>query len=655
MSIVGRFAVAFYVVFLASCGGGGGGSSSTPPPTSGSGTDTTISGVAAVGAPLVSASISLNCTGFSGSGGTTNNSGFWQAIVPTINLPCLVRASGGTVGVGGVANTQTLYSFGGSASNPTINITPATMLALGRATATAIGSSDLAAVFNGTYSAPTLSQLATATENETLTLQTAMTAAGYSWPVATSGTFNPFTSPFTPAPGNSYDDLIASLMASLNASSGTLSTLVTSYATSITVLPTAIVPHQTGWGTIATVFDRGNYGSFETTSIKFDDNGNALAVWGTSQSIWANRYTAGLGWGEAVQISPASSNSAYAAYVSMDIDGNGLATWRDEDGDGNQSVWVNRYTAGQGWGLATRISPFNSLYNVRVSNVGIGYFLSGTPLIVWAQFDNSGRSLWNCVYSAATGACTAPANQFATNAEEPSIGNDALGNLVIAWHKLEYSSGSIWAIHHGYGMGWGDPTLIMGTISDGQLRYPKVHFCSNFGSGFIGWKQLLFNNAGDSVWGEAFEIIDGAFVPAIRDHLQGPEGFPCINASGHYFAAWRVDDNAHATESVWAYHQSISDDGDVAEKISADMASITGPLIAHDAQGHALAVWLQYDGTSHELMASHYAPDTGWSSATLIPNTGYPDTFSLTHDAATEEMVLVWTKGARIFSSRFSM
>ncbi|MCD6061984.1 MAG: hypothetical protein K0S16_2295, partial [Moraxellaceae bacterium] len=73
------------LTLLAGCNGGGDGAPQA----------TTISGTAAVGAPLSAATIDLRCQGGATATLMTEADGDWSYTVPSSQLPCAVRASGG--------------------------------------------------------------------------------------------------------------------------------------------------------------------------------------------------------------------------------------------------------------------------------------------------------------------------------------------------------------------------------------------------------------------------------------------------------------------------------------------------------------------------------------------------------------------------------
>ena len=88
----------------------------------------------------------------------------------------------------------------------------------------------------------------------------------------------------------------------------------------------------TGWQT-AQLIETGNAGYASRPQIAFDASGNALAVWdqfdGTRRNIWANRYTAGTGWGTA-QLIETNAGDAIDSQIAFDASGNAIAVWQQQ-------------------------------------------------------------------------------------------------------------------------------------------------------------------------------------------------------------------------------------------------------------------------------------------------------------------------------------
>lgn len=173
---------------------------------------TTVSGVAATGAPIASGSIVLHCQNSWNEGTTTNSNGEWSIVVPSANLPCAIKAT---------ASGQNYYSFTtGSGSSIVTNVTPLTSLALAKAGITPDDS-----WFNALNDAG-LQSLSTNIAAAITALQSALQTAGYTLP----SDFNPFAAAFTAEAGNDYDDLLEALKAALTAASSDFATLLTNFA-----------------------------------------------------------------------------------------------------------------------------------------------------------------------------------------------------------------------------------------------------------------------------------------------------------------------------------------------------------------------------------------------------------------------------------------
>lgn len=61
-----------------------------------------------------------------------------------------------------------------------------------------------------------------------------------------------------------------------------------------------------------------------------------------SLPIWANRYTAGTGWGTAALIETDNAGNAYSPQIACDTAGNALAVWDQSDGT-RLNIWANRF------------------------------------------------------------------------------------------------------------------------------------------------------------------------------------------------------------------------------------------------------------------------------------------------------------------------
>lgn len=170
---------------LAGCGG-----DPSPPAAS-------LSGVAAVGVPIVNGTVAVSCAGGSALSTTTSSAGAWQVTFAGQTLPCAVQVSGGTVS--GSANATPYHSI--AITLGTVNITPLTDLLVAQLT----GSSP-----QSWFTAPIFTNVNASTVNTALSNLT--TGLGIA---STLGTTNPITTAFAAQAGNPIDNLLEAFKTAL--------------------------------------------------------------------------------------------------------------------------------------------------------------------------------------------------------------------------------------------------------------------------------------------------------------------------------------------------------------------------------------------------------------------------------------------------------
>lgn len=197
-------------LLLTGCGGGGGSTAATTtPPASNS---ISLSGTAAVGFPIVGASVGVTCAAGPTITGIANTSitGAWSTTASGQTLPCVVNVTGGTTN--GAVNTTTYQSIANGAG--IVNVTPLTSLVV----ANLIGSST---------ATPTSAQLATITQAQIDTsIANVQTALGATLP----STINPITTAFTPTGGVVMDDVLTAMANAMTSSGTNYSALLSSSA-----------------------------------------------------------------------------------------------------------------------------------------------------------------------------------------------------------------------------------------------------------------------------------------------------------------------------------------------------------------------------------------------------------------------------------------
>ena len=179
-------------VLLSACGGGGGGSAPS------------LSGVAAVGDPIVGGDVDAKCSdGNSYPANPTTSSGAWSiATVPASAFPCVVQIRNGSPSI-------ELNSY--AAGPGVVNITPFTDLIL------AIAVKVNPSVYFSEVSEDNKAELTSAISVAITKLKTALVSGGY---LADTDSFDPINARFTAAKGNFYDDLLEAFKQGLSDDGG---------------------------------------------------------------------------------------------------------------------------------------------------------------------------------------------------------------------------------------------------------------------------------------------------------------------------------------------------------------------------------------------------------------------------------------------------
>jgi hypothetical protein len=308
-----------------------------------------------------------------------------------------------------------------------------------------------------------------------------------------------------------------------------------------------------GWGT-AVVIEAGA-GVATYPQVRVNASGQAVVVWlqsnGTRDSIWANHYTPGTGWGTAVLLETDDAGDAADPGVGLDSAGNALAVWRQSNGV-RFNNWANRYTPGTGWGVAELIETEDL---GQAYSPDLAMDPSGNAMAVWFQNDGTRHNIWANRYSVATGWGVAELieDDNTGGAEDPQVAVDVLGNALAVWRQFDGTHTNIVANRYRAGTGWGTAVLIESN-SEGDAAYPQI-------------------------------ALDG---------------------SGNALAVWEQED-ATPRNNIWANRYRAGTGWSTAELIETDDAgNAYSPQIAFDASGNALAVWQQDDDTRYSIWANRY-------------------------------------------------
>lgn len=362
----------------------------------------------------------------------------------------------------------------------------------------------------------------------------------------------------------------------------------------------------TGWGT-AMLIETSDAGDAVSPQVALDDSGNVLAVWqqndGTRENIWANRFVPGTGWGTATLIETNDAGDAVSPQVALNGSGKAVTVWRQNDGQGGEDIWANRFDPDTGWGPAELI---------ETDNLGDGWSpqvaidRNGSAVAVWAHWDNGLLRIWANRFVADTGWGVAGhiGADVVEPADYPQVVMDDSGNGIVVWQQTSGTRNDIWANRFTPEAGWGTAERIEKDDA-GSASNPQVAMDGS-GNAVVVWQQ------GDGVreniranrfvpgtgWDTAVFIETGDAGDAVSPQV-------AVDSSGNAIVVWQQSDGTH--ENIWANRFVPAMGLGTAELIETDDAGpALYPRIAVNSSGNAMAVWHQFDSDRYGTRANRF-------------------------------------------------
>jgi hypothetical protein len=369
-----------------------------------------------------------------------------------------------------------------------------------------------------------------------------------------------------------------------------------------------------------------NDGAASAPQIAVNASGHAVAVWtqkeGTITRIWSNLYTPGSGWGTAVPILADITNSASAPQVAIDAQGNALAVWVETYADGRTYLESNRYTPADGWTATTA-------QTVETDNVGdasdpqIALDGSGNAMLVWTRVGKiwaSGRP------SAGSGWAREveiePANA-GTVAAIPQLAVNASGAALVVWKESNFDRDLVLSNRYTPGSGWGTVASLQTSQANDEVKAPQIATDAN-GNALVVWQ--LFRGTGVDLLANRYTAGSGWLtarsITGDKTHDVTSSQI-AVDTNGNALAVWTQA--APSANSVIWYNRypATATDWGTAATIGPIVAfsDLETPQIAFDANGNATAVWVQYisgQDKAYNIMSSLYTADGKWGAAELI-------------------------------------
>ncbi|MCF6212167.1 MAG: hypothetical protein L3J88_12335, partial [Gammaproteobacteria bacterium] len=240
------------------------------------------------------------------------------------------------------------------------------------------------------------------------------------------------------------------------------------------------------------------------------------------------------------------------------------------------------------------------------------------------------------------------------SARLPQIALNATGNALVVWQQSDDTGTKIWINHYVAGIGWGTAKLIE-TDNKGDTLRPQIAI-NDKGNALAVWYQD--DGTRSNIWASYYVVGSGwGSAELIETDNKGNAYLPqiALDAGGNALAVWVQSDGTR--NDIWANRYLAGSGWGSAELIETSMGSALSPQIALDAEGNALVVWPQSDGTRNDIWANRYVIGSGWGIAELIEKNGWYARTPQIALSAEGNGLAVWHQSdgtrASIFANRF--
>jgi hypothetical protein len=365
-----------------------------------------------------------------------------------------------------------------------------------------------------------------------------------------------------------------------------------------------------GWGTAEPI--QTQEGPSVRPRVAADANGNVVAIWeqsdcASSYDIWSRRWTPSEGWGPAERIDMEDGQTLYPE-VAIDSSGNVFAVWTQADGVGGPWVWANRWTQGDGWGMAERVQT----NDVWAYDAQVVVDPTGNALATWRERTDEGLyELWLSHWTRDEGWGAPERAETTKSVGKYQMAVDPSGHAIAVWSagRGQGFDRGIWSAR--WTGAWEADEQV---VDDRRTRDPKVAFDAN-GNATAAWMYWAGADTGGArIWAgrwtpdegwDGITQLHGVGSSGRCDELEGlcTDGWSwdpalTVDGNGSALVAWaEVEEDADGQRlDIWSRRWTSGQGWGDAERVDDRDRGVGPPQVAFDATGTGVAAWSQ-EGT----------------------------------------------------------
>jgi hypothetical protein len=206
----------------------------------------------------------------------------------------------------------------------------------------------------------------------------------------------------------------------------------------------------------------------------------------------------------------------------------------------------------------------------------------------------------------------------------PIVATNGAGQVWVAWRQAQPNATGLALARYADGFGWSGAEVV-DTGASVALGYAKLHL-NELGDALLVWRDAAEGTG--RIWAKRYLSHEG-WQPALllRDPGEAEVFAPEVacDEQGNALVAWQETHKGY--NRLWSRHFDAQTGWKNAQLISQDCVSDASALqIALNARGEALAIWRQVAANSTLAWCSFHASNGRWEEPTLLgsENAGHP-------------------------------
>ncbi len=319
-------------------------------------------------------------------------------------------------------------------------------------------------------------------------------------------------------------------------------------------------------------------------------------------------------WGAAELVENDDSADVANYDIAISADGTAMAVWRRS---GDNKIFASSFN-GDDWAPYELIDNVGSVVDPSGGDIKVVMGAHGEAFVVWSKNAGIGQpfQLWGNVFDGTSWlGIKRIDNEDLGSATYPQMDIDGSGNVMVVWQQSDGTRENIWVNRYS-AASWSG-----GVAGDAQkIESIDSEACAaNIAMNRDGSAMAVFKvDGGGSVYDVYARYYDGTAwdaAPQQIENIAGDSSEPevAIDAAGRAVVVWAQEE---AKDNLYAnYFDGTNWDASPTLLENDDVLGAAVPKVAMDADGNAMVVWWQTNGTNINHIWARGFDGTDWGAA----------------------------------------